>query len=65
MPNTEMIEERLRFLEIDQNVIEELQNARTFLEPELDRMLEKFYAHYRRYMQGGITGPGSRHSVLL
>jgi hypothetical protein len=45
MPNTEMIEERLRFLEIDQNVIEELQNARTFLEPELDRMLEKFYAH--------------------
>jgi uncharacterized protein YoxC len=45
MPNTEMIEERLRFLEIDQEVIKELHNARQFLEPELDRMLEEFYSH--------------------
>lgn len=45
MPNTEMIEERLRFLEIDQDVIEELRNAKQLIEPELDRMLEEFYAH--------------------
>ena len=45
MPNTAMIEERLRFLEIDQEVIEELHNAKQFLEPELDRMLEEFYSH--------------------
>jgi methyl-accepting chemotaxis protein len=45
MPNTEMIEERLRFLEIDQEVIEELRNARQLLEPELDRMLDEFYSH--------------------
>ena len=45
MPNTEMIEERLRFLEIDQEVIEELRNAKQLLEPELDRMLGEFYAH--------------------
>ncbi len=45
MPNTEMIEERLRFLEIDQEVIEELRNAKQLLEPELDRMLGEFYVH--------------------
>ena len=45
MPNTEVIAERLRFLEIDQDVIEELHNAKQFLEPELDRMLEEFYSH--------------------
>lgn len=45
MPHTEMIEERLRFLEIDQDVIEELRNARQLIEPELDRMLGEFYSH--------------------
>lgn len=45
MPNTAMIEERLQFLKIDQDVIEELRNAKGFLEPELDRMLESFYSH--------------------
>ena len=45
MPKTEMIEERLRFLKIDQDVIEELRNAKRLLEPELDRMLENFYSH--------------------
>ncbi|MDX2411409.1 MAG: protoglobin domain-containing protein [Woeseiaceae bacterium] len=45
MAHDEMIEERLRFLEIDQDVVEELNNARQILEPELDRMLEQFYAH--------------------
>ena len=45
MPNTEMIEDRLRFLEIDQHAIEELRIAKQLLEPELDRMLENFYSH--------------------
>ncbi len=45
MPNTEMIEERLRFMQIDPAVIEELRNARRLLEPELDRMLDEFYSH--------------------
>ncbi|MDH3491458.1 MAG: protoglobin domain-containing protein [Gammaproteobacteria bacterium] len=45
MPNTAIIEERLRFLEIDQEVIEELGNAKRLLEPEMDRMLEEFYSH--------------------
>ena len=45
MPNTEMIEERLRFLEIDEDVVEELRHAKQVLEPELDRMLGEFYSH--------------------
>lgn len=45
MPHTEIINERLRFLEIDQDVIEELHNARQIVEPEIDGMLEHFYAH--------------------
>jgi len=45
MPNTEIIEERLRFLEIDQDVIEELHNAKQLIEPELDWMLGEFYSH--------------------
>lgn len=45
MPNTEMIEGRLRFLEIDQDVIAELHNAKQLIEPELDRMLGEFYSH--------------------
>ncbi len=45
MPHTEIIDERLRFLEIDQDVIEELHNAKQILEPEIDWMLEQFYAH--------------------
>ena len=45
MPHTEMMEERLRFLQIDQDVIEELRNAKPFLEPEIDRILEQFYSH--------------------
>jgi len=43
MPNTEFIEERLRFLEIDQADVKSLHDAKKILEPELDRMLEKFY----------------------
>lgn len=45
MPHSEMIEERLRFLDIDQDVIKELRNAKLILEPEMDQMLEKFYSH--------------------
>mgnify|MGYP001821082749 FL=1 len=45
MPYTKMIEDRLRFLEIDNEVIAELQNAKQFIEPELDRMLGEFYSH--------------------
>jgi hypothetical protein len=45
MPNTEKMEERLRFLEIDQDIIEELHSAKQILEPEIDRMLDEFYAH--------------------
>lgn len=45
MPHTEMMEERLRFLEIDQDVIEELRNAQQFLEPEIGGILDGFYSH--------------------
>jgi len=44
MTNTEMMDDRLRFLEIDQDVIDDLRTAKRLLEPELDNMLEKFYA---------------------
>ncbi|MDH3275463.1 MAG: protoglobin domain-containing protein [Gammaproteobacteria bacterium] len=40
-----MIEERLRFLEIDQDVTKELRNVKQILEPEMDRMLDEFYSH--------------------
>lgn len=43
MPNTAMNEQRLRFLDIDKAVIENLRKAREILEPELDRMLGEFY----------------------
>ena len=44
MPNTAMNEQRLRFLDIDQAVIENLRKARDILEPEFDRMLDALYA---------------------
>jgi len=44
MPNTAINEQRLRFLDIDQAVIENLRKAREILEPEFDRMLDAFYA---------------------
>lgn len=40
-----MIEERLRFLKIDETVIEDLLTAREILEPEMDGILDSFYAH--------------------
>lgn len=44
MPNSTMNEQRLRFLEIDQTVIENLRKASEILEPEFDQMLDAFYA---------------------
>jgi hypothetical protein len=45
MPHAQMIEERLKFLGIDHNVRMRLRDAKTIVEPELDRMLERFYSH--------------------
>lgn len=44
MPDTTMIQQRLRFLEIDQDVAEDLRRVGRILEPELDGMLAAFYA---------------------
>ena len=49
MPYTELIEDRLRFLEIDEHDIVELQQARQYIEPKMDQMLERFYAHILSY----------------
>lgn len=45
MPHAQMLRERLRFLEIDQEVVENLRAAGQLLEPELDGMLDEFYLH--------------------
>jgi len=45
MPHAQMMEERLRFLNIDQNTLSDLQNARDILETEMDDMLDRFYSH--------------------
>ena len=45
MPHTQMIEERLRFLNIDHNALSELRNAKDILEPAMDEMLDRFYSH--------------------
>ena len=44
MSNTAMNEQRLRFLDIDEAVIENLHKAGQILEPEFDRMLDAFYS---------------------
>ena len=49
MPYTELIEDRLRFIEIDENDIVALQQARQYIEPEIDKMLERFYEHILSY----------------
>ena len=49
MPYTELIEDRLRFMEIGDNDIVELQQARKYIEPEIDNMLERFYEHILAY----------------
>ncbi len=45
MPYQQLMEDRLRFLNIDQNTISELRNAKNILEPAMDEMLDKFYSH--------------------
>jgi hypothetical protein len=45
MPHTELLEERLKFLSIDRDVVAELKTAKTILEPAMDEMLERFYTH--------------------
>jgi len=45
MPHSQLLRERLRFLEIDQDVVENLRAAGQLLEPELDDMLDRFYSH--------------------
>jgi hypothetical protein len=47
MPHTEMLEERLRLLSIDRDVISELPKARHILEPAMDKMLDRFYSYIR------------------
>jgi methyl-accepting chemotaxis protein len=49
MPYTELIEDRLRFIEIEESDIAELQQAREYIEPQIDDMLERFYAHILSY----------------
>ena len=45
MQHTQMMEERLRFLNIDHNTSSELQNAKAILETQMDDMLDRFYSH--------------------
>ncbi|MEJ2129945.1 MAG: protoglobin domain-containing protein [Woeseiaceae bacterium] len=49
MPYTELIEDRLRFIEIEESDIVELQQAREYIEPHIDDMLERFYTHILSY----------------
>lgn len=49
MPYTELIEDRLRFIEMNERDIVELQQARQYIEPEIDAMLERFYEHILSY----------------
>ena len=48
MPHTQMMADRLRFLNIDQNALSELREARDILEPAMDEMLDRFYLHLLR-----------------
>ncbi|MDH3417978.1 MAG: protoglobin domain-containing protein [Gammaproteobacteria bacterium] len=45
MPHTQLMEERLRFLQIDHNTLSELRQAKEFLEPAMDELLDRFYSH--------------------
>jgi len=45
MPHTRFVAERLQFLEIGEDVVNELQRARRYVEPQLDAMLARFYEH--------------------
>ena len=45
MPHTQLIAERLRFLEIDTGTRNDIRQAKQLIEPEIDGMLDRFYAH--------------------
>ena len=45
MSGTTFVEDRLRFLEISEDVVQELHRARSYIEPELDTILAGFYEH--------------------
>jgi hypothetical protein len=45
MPHTEMLEERLRLLNIDHDVLSELPKAKHILEPAMEKMLDRFYSY--------------------
>lgn len=45
MPYRQLMEGRLSFLNIDQDTISELRNAKAILEPAMDDMLDNFYSH--------------------
>jgi len=45
MPHTQMLEERLRFLNIDHSTRADLRAARSTVEAALDEMLDQFYSH--------------------
>ena len=47
MPHTEIMEERLRLLNIDRDVVSELRKAKDILEPAMDEMLDRFYSYIR------------------
>ena len=45
MPYRQVMEERLRFLNIDARTIEDIRKARGILEPAMDEVLDNLYAH--------------------
>lgn len=45
MPYTQLIKERLEFLDIDADVVAEIRRVREILEPAMDAMLDRFYTH--------------------
>jgi len=45
MPHTHLIEQRLRFLEFDQQTLAALERFKKILEPDMDRLLQRFYHH--------------------
>lgn len=45
MPHRQLMEERLRFLNIDSDTISELRNAKDIIEPAIEEMLDQFYSH--------------------
>lgn len=53
MPNTKLVEARLRFLEIDESTIKKLNEAFKILEPAMDRMMDEFYDHLRKETELG------------